>query len=113
MAASAALSGPQDVVKKTASIYARRRDILVDELARQGWKVEKPKASMFIWAELPGAYRSSEDFAGELIRKTGVVVIPGTAFGSHGEGFVRIALVQDEKKLQEAGHRIGEFLRGR
>ncbi|WP_189022213.1 aminotransferase class I/II-fold pyridoxal phosphate-dependent enzyme [Paenibacillus albidus] len=100
-----------------APLYQRRRDIFVEALAREGWDVPKPKATMFIWAALPQQWTrfpeggGSRAFARELLLKTGVVVIPGDAFGSQGEGFVRIALVQKEDRLLEAARRIGEYLR--
>jgi LL-diaminopimelate aminotransferase len=100
-----------------APMYERRRDLFVEALAREGWNVPKPKATMFIWAALPEAYTSegtagnSRQFAHELLLKTGVAVIPGAAFGSQGEGYVRIALVEEEGRLLEAARRIGEYLR--
>lgn len=106
----AALEGPQDCVKQNAETYRRRRDVLVDGLARVGWKVPRPRASMFIWAPVPRGYDSAREFALELLTQTGVLVIPGTAFGEQGEGYVRIALVRDEETLYETVRRIGEFL---
>lgn len=102
----AALTGPQDYVKKTAMKYQKRRDILVDGLASCGWEIEKPKATMFVWAPIPKHYTSSKDFAVKLLEKTGVVVTPGNAFGNMGEGYVRIALVTEEDKIREAVKRI-------
>ncbi|CAM3490493.1 MULTISPECIES: aminotransferase class I/II-fold pyridoxal phosphate-dependent enzyme [Paenibacillus] len=99
-----------------ASLYESRRDVLVEALAEAGWEVRKPCATMFLWAKLPPAFLqrnqpwSSRAFARELLLKTGVAVIPGDAFGSEGEGFVRIALVQEEHVLREAARRIGSFL---
>lgn len=110
LAAAAALEGPQECIRENALAYQRRRDILINELTRHGWHVNKPKASMFIWAKLPPRFSSSEDFARELIQHAGVAVVPGIAFGPHGEGFVRIGLVQDETTLKEAGRRLGEYL---
>lgn len=107
----AALSGSQDCVKETAAIYQRRRDILVDGLSKLGWSMPKPQASMFVWAPLPGGYTSSMEFCLELLNKTGVLVIPGIAFGTQGEGYVRIALVQKEEDLSEAVERIGRCFR--
>lgn len=100
-----------------APLYERRRDLFIEALAREGWNVPAPKATMFIWAPLPEAYTAgneeihSRQFAKELLLKTGVAVIPGDAFGSQGEGYVRIALVEEEGQLLEAARRIGEFLR--
>ncbi|KWX78409.1 aminotransferase [Paenibacillus riograndensis] len=100
-----------------APLYERRRDVFIAELARQGWAVPKPKATMFIWAPLPEAYTAGQEkgrsrsFARDLLLKTGVAVIPGDAFGEQGNGFVRIALVEEERRLLEAARRIGEYMR--
>ena len=102
----AALTGPQDAVREAAAIYQRRRDILVRGLREAGWEVPLPKASMFIWAPLPRGYRSSRQFVIELARRTGVLVVPGVAFGPSGEGYVRIALVGADQRLEEAARRI-------
>lgn len=108
----AALEGPQDYVEENAGAYQRRRDVLVDGLSAHGWHMPKPRASMFVWAPLPPGYTSSWQFCLELLDKTGVIVIPGVAFGQRGEGYVRIGLVQEEDLLAEAVHRIGNFLGG-
>lgn len=106
----AALRGPQDIIEQNVMGYQSRRDILIDGLAKTGWVIDKPKATMFVWAKLPAGYDSSEEFAKMILRKTGVVMVPGVAFGREGEGYVRIALVKDEKILQEAVNRIaGHF----
>lgn len=107
-AAIAALTGPQDCVVENARTYQRRRDVLVDGLAKMGWQIPKPNASMFLWAPIPREYTSSSLFAAELLERAGVIVIPGTAFGEKGEGYVRIALVKDEALLEEAVQRIGQ-----
>ncbi|MEF3303166.1 aminotransferase class I/II-fold pyridoxal phosphate-dependent enzyme [Paenibacillus sp. GYB003] len=93
-----------------ASVYERRRDVVVDGLRRIGWDVPKPKATMFIWAPIPPGW-TSRQISREMLLSAGVVVIPGDAFGEQGQGFVRIALVQEEAKLLEAVERIGRFLR--
>ncbi|WP_134698565.1 LL-diaminopimelate aminotransferase [Ammoniphilus sp. YIM 78166] len=90
-----------------AESYQSRRDVLIDGLAKHGWNIEKPKATMFVWARIPEGWSSSE-FAFELLEKAGVVVIPGNAFGQQGEGFVRIALVEEEEVLREAVRRIAD-----
>lgn len=107
----AALNGPQDCVAETAATYQKRRDVLVDGLAASGWSMPKPQASMFVWAPLPPGYSNSACFAAELLEKAGVIVIPGVAFGQRGEGYVRIALVKDEKVLSEVVRRVGENFR--
>lgn len=106
-AGAAALLGDQTHTAVMSRIYQSRRDVLLDGLARIGWQIPKPKATMFVWAKIPFEM-SSRDFARELLRQTGVAVVPGSGFGGHGEGYVRIALVQPEDKLQEAVRRIEE-----
>lgn len=107
LAGIAALTGSNEWVKKNALTYQRRRDILVDGLSSLGWSIPKPKASMFLWAPLPWGYRSSKQFALDLLERAGVVVVPGIAFGENGEGYVRMALVGDDGLLEEAVERIG------
>lgn len=109
-AAIAALTGPQQCVTDTAAEYQRRRDIIVDGLNEAGWRVERPIASMYVWAPVP-TKQSSFDFTKDLIKNTGVAVIPGIAFGECGEGFVRIALVQPVDRLKEAVNRITRWLK--
>jgi aspartate/methionine/tyrosine aminotransferase len=111
-AAIKALSGPQDCVKKTVQTYQRRRDIFVDGLNSIGWKVNKPKATFYIWARIPLKYDAltSMEFAELLVNEAGVVAAPGTGFGEYGEGYVRFALVEDEKRLKVALERIKKVL---
>jgi LL-diaminopimelate aminotransferase len=104
----AALTGPQDIIRQNVETYQRRRDMLVDGLAKIGWPVDKPRATMFLWARLPKGYNSSVTFARELLENTGIVVVPGVAFGKMGEGYVRIALVQDEEKIAKTLRNIKE-----
>ena len=107
-AAIAALSGPQDDVKKTVEIYKKRRDILVDGLNKIGWYTPKPKATLYVWSRIPDKYNAltALEFASLLIKESGVVVAPGTGFGEYGEGYVRFALVENEEKIKEAVKRI-------
>lgn len=107
-AAVAALTGPQDCVETTRLAYEKRRDVLVDGLNSIGWKIDKPKATMFVWAKIPEPFTNSEAFTLELLKRTGVLVTPGSAFGPSGEGHVRIALVQDEDEMRYAVHSIDE-----
>lgn len=106
LAAVAALTGPQQCVADMAATYQRRRDVLVDGLNRLGWAVPKPKATMFCWAPVPRGFESSLSFAMALLEQAGVTVVPGSGFGTMGEGHVRIALVQSEERLAEAVERI-------
>ncbi len=107
-AAVAALTGPQDCVNATRLAYQNRRDVLVDGLSRIGWKIDKPPATMFVWAKLPEPYADSQLFTRELLKRAGVLVTPGAAFGPSGEGHVRIALVQDEDETRYAVRAIDE-----
>jgi LL-diaminopimelate aminotransferase len=93
-----------------AAQYERRRNLVIEGLRQAGWDIPIPKATMFIWAPIPPGW-TSRKIAREILFATGVVVIPGDAFGSEGEGYVRIALVQSEERLAEAVARIAIFLR--
>lgn len=93
-----------------SALYERRRDAFVEALRSYGWEIPKPKATMFIWAPIPSGW-TSRQISREMLRQTGVVVIPGDAFGKMGEGYVRIALVQEEDRLLEAARRIGDFIK--
>ena len=110
IAAIAALNGDQSCVERTRKAYERRRDVLCESFGKAGWAIEKPKATLFVWAPLPGNYQNSQEFAMELVEKAGVLVTPGSAFGESGEGFVRMALVQDEEAILKAAEAIGKFL---
>lgn len=106
LGAEAALDGPQDYVRFMQSTYQRRRDVLVDGLTQAGWPIRRPKATMFVWARIPQGYDSARAFAYALMEETGVICVPGTAFGPGGEGHVRMALVASEDRLSEAVRRI-------
>ena len=97
----------EDVVKQ-AAVYQNRRDCLCEGLAKAGWKPEKPKASMFAWVPIPGQYRDmgSIEFTLELLKEAEVAVAPGRGFGEDGEGYLRIALVENEQRLQQAVRQI-------
>lgn len=97
---------------EVASVYERRRNVVVDGLRAVGWAVPQPKATMFLWAPVPAGW-TARQISREILLNAGVVVIPGDAFGEQGAGFVRIALVQEEERLLEAVSRIGRFLRER
>ena len=107
-AAVAALSGPQDCVIETRQAYENRRNVLIEGLNAIGWPIPKPPATMFAWAKIPAPYTNSEEFTKTLLEKSGVLVTPGSAFGQEGEGYVRLALVQDEPTLLEAVRLIAE-----
>ncbi|PZE20369.1 aminotransferase class I/II-fold pyridoxal phosphate-dependent enzyme [Paenibacillus xerothermodurans] len=106
----AALEEDMEQGQSVAALYQRRRDVVIDGLAAAGWIIPKPKATMFIWACIPHGW-TSRQISREILYETGVVVIPGDAFGEEGEGYIRIALVQEEERLREAVSRIAGFLR--
>lgn len=99
-----ALNGPQECVEEVRKDYEHRRDVMVKGLHDLGWMVEKPKASMYIWAELPEFYKSmgSVEFSKRLLEKAKVAVSPGIGFGEYGEGFVRIALIENADRIRQA-----------
>lgn len=107
-AAVAALTGPQDNVKKQCGLYEERCNALCRGLSRIGWEVPDGQGTMFVWAPIPKNYTSSEKFAVELMEKAGVIVVPGTAFGSLGEGYVRMALVYPVETIEKAVKAIEE-----
>jgi alanine-synthesizing transaminase len=114
VAAAAALNGPQDCVAEIRATYRKRRDCLVDSMARAGWDIPAPPASMFAWAPLPEAYREAGSmlFSKLLIEEAGVAVAPGIAFGEYGEGYVRIGLVENEQRIRQAARNVKKFLSG-
>lgn len=104
---------------KAGELYEQRRNVFLAALAEEGWVVPPPKATMFVWAQLPPMKWTldkpwtSRTISQEMLSATGVVVVPGEAFGEEGEGYVRIALVEEEERLIEAARRIGRFIRGK
>ena len=114
VAAAAALNGPQDCVDEARRIYRRRRDVLVEAFGRAGWEIPPPPATMFAWAPLPEPFRNagmgSLEFAKLLQEEAHVAVSPGVGFGEDGEGFVRIALVENEQRIRQAARNIRRFL---
>ncbi len=111
-AAIKAMEGPQDCVKKTVETYKKRRDVLVKGLHDIGWKVPVPQATFYIWAHIPLKYSAltSMEFTELLVKEAGVAVAPGTGFGEYGEGYVRFALVENEKRIKLAVERIRKLL---
>ena len=111
VAAAAALNGPQDCVEEIRQTYKRRRDILVESFGRAGWDIPPPPATMFAWAPIPEAYRhlGSVEFAKLLIEQADVAVSPGLGFGEYGEGFVRVALVENEHRIRQAARNLKKF----
>ena len=103
-AAVAALNGPQDIIDFNRRLYKGRRDCLVECFGRAGWEIPPPEASMFAWSPIPEPFRhlGSMEFAKRLLADAGVAVAPGVGFGEEGEGYVRIALVENEQRLRQA-----------
>ncbi len=114
VAATAALNGPQDCVEEMRSLYQSRRDVLVEGLSAAGWEIPSPKATMFAWAPIPESYREagSLEFSKVLLREAKVAVSPGIGFGEYGEGFVRIALVENLHRTRQAIRNIKVLLSG-
>lgn len=114
VAATAALNGPQDCVEEMRSLYQSRRNVLVEGLSAAGWEIPSPKATMFAWAPIPESYREagSLEFSKVLLREAKVAVSPGIGFGEYGEGFVRIALVENLHRTRQAIRNIKVLLGG-
>jgi len=112
VAAAAALNGPQDCVDEIRATYKARRDCLVESFGRSGFPVPPPPATMFAWAPVPEPFKEigSVEFAKLLIEKASVAVSPGVGFGEYGEGFIRIALVENEHRIRQAARNIKKFL---
>ncbi len=112
VAATAALNGPDDCIKEMRETYKRRRDVLVESFGRAGWHVPAPRASMFAWAPIPEPFKSlgSVEFSKLLVEKADIAVSPGIGFGEYGEGFVRIALVENEQRIRQAARNVRRFL---
>jgi alanine-synthesizing transaminase len=112
VAATAALNGPDDCIREMRDIYKRRRDVLVESFGRAGWEIPAPRASMFAWAPLPEVFRTlgTVEFSTLLIEKAEIAVSPGIGFGEHGEGHVRIALVENEQRIRQAARNLRRFL---
>jgi len=113
VAAIAALEGPQDCVEEVRREYQRRRDVLARGLHEAGWMVEVPRASMYIWAEIPGPYKAlgSLEFAKKLLAQAKVAVSPGIGFGDYGDGHVRFALIENEQRIRQAVRGIKEMFK--
>lgn len=108
-----ALNEDQTCVHETVEVYRKRRDTLIHGLKRAGWEVEKPKGTMFVWAEIPRPFKKmgSVEFAKLLLREGKVAVSPGIGFGEYGEGFVRFALVENEARIKQAVKGIQKVLK--
>lgn len=111
-AACAALNGPQGIVETNRALYQKRRDVLVECFGRAGWEIPSPPASMFAWAKLPPGFEKmgSLEFSKQLLQHADVAVAAGVGYGEEGEGFVRIAMVENEQRLRQAARNIKRFL---
>lgn len=112
VAAAAALNGPEQIIEDIRAVYKTRRDVMVDAFAKAGWAIPAPSATMFAWAPLPAPFQElgSLEFSKLLIEKADIAVSPGIGFGEHGEGFVRIALVENEQRIRQAARSLRRFL---
>jgi len=112
VAACAALDGPQDCIDEAREIYRKRRDVLVESFGRVGWDIPSPDASMFAWAPLPPkfAHLGSVEFSKLLMKEAGVAVSPGVGFGENGEGYVRMALVENQQRIRQAARNMKALL---
>jgi len=93
-------------------MYHSRRDVLIDGMHKMGWMAEKPKASMFVWAEIPDEFKhmGSLEFAKRMLKEGGVAVSPGIGFGDYGDNYVRIALIENEHRTRQAVRGMRQFL---
>ncbi len=114
-AACAALNGPEDIVVRNRELYQKRRDVMVESFGRAGWEIPPPKASMFAWVPLPPAlmHMGSLEFSKDLLTHAEVAVAPGVGFGEQGEGFVRIAMVENEQRLRQAARNVRRYLQSK
>jgi alanine-synthesizing transaminase len=112
VAAIAALEGPQECVAQICDTYRRRRDVLIEGLNKSGWQVPSPKATMFVWAKIPEAYREmkSLEFSKLLLNDAKVAVSPGIGFGDYGDDHVRFALIENEERTRQALRGIRQML---
>ncbi|MGB3796275.1 MAG: LL-diaminopimelate aminotransferase [Alteraurantiacibacter sp.] len=110
-AACAALNGPQDIVETNRKLYHKRRDVMVESFGRAGWEIPAPPASMFAWAPLPEPLKNmgSLEFSKQLLTTAEVAVAPGVGYGEDGEGYVRIAMVENEQRLRQAARNIKRY----
>ena len=112
VAAAAALNGPVEMIDEIRAVYKSRRDVLVKSMGQAGWEVPSPEASMFAWAPVPEKYRAlgSMEFAKDLLVHAKVAVSPGIGFGEYGEGYVRVALVENEHRIRQAARNVKKLL---
>ena len=112
VAATAALNGPQDCVRDICDMYRKRRDVLCEGLTHLGWEVDRPQATMFVWAKIPPAYQhmGSLEFSKHLLKQAKVAVSPGIGFGEYGDQYIRIGLIENEQRIRQAVRGIRTML---
>ncbi|MGB0342122.1 MAG: LL-diaminopimelate aminotransferase [Parvibaculales bacterium] len=112
VAAAAALDSPEEVIREIRQIYKERRDVLIDVFARGGWHVPSPAATMFAWARIPPLFQNmkSLEFSTLLLQEADIAVSPGIGFGEYGDDYVRIALVENEQRIRQAGRNLKRFM---
>lgn len=112
VASTAALNGPQDCVEEIRDVYRERRDVLIESMAASGWEIPTPPATMFAWAPVPSEFADlgSVEFSKLLLSEAKMAVSPGAAFGEHGDGFVRISLVENRQRIRQAARNVKAFL---
>ncbi|MDR2636222.1 MAG: LL-diaminopimelate aminotransferase [Campylobacteraceae bacterium] len=112
VASTVALDGPQECVEEIKEVYRKRRDVLCEVFDAAGWHIEKPKSTMFVWAKIPkvAEHLGSLEFSKQLLTEAKVAVSPGVGFGEHGEGYVRIALIENENRIRQAARNIKKYL---
>ena len=113
VAATIAINELEDEVQNTIEKYRKRRDVLIDAFNKAGWPIEKPSASMFVWAKLPkeALHLGSLEFSKKLLTEAKVAVSPGIGFGEYGDQYVRIALIENEKRIRQAARNIKKYLK--
>lgn len=113
VAATVALDGPQECVQETIERYKKRRDTLIESFGNAGWEINKPSASMFVWAEMPESMKpmGSLEFSKKLLTEAKIAVSPGIGFGEMGENYVRIALIENEKRIRQAARNVKQFMK--
>lgn len=112
VAATAALNGPQDCVEEFRDLYRQRRDVLISGFSAAGWDIPSPEATMFAWAPIPEpfAHLGSLEFSKLLLKEAKVAVAPGLGFGEYGDGFVRVAMVENEQRIRQASRNVKKFM---
>ncbi|WP_299548128.1 LL-diaminopimelate aminotransferase [uncultured Helicobacter sp.] len=113
IASTIALNGEQECVQEIAKKYEKRMEVLIESFSASGWKMTKPKASMFIWAEIPecAKHLGSMEFSKRLLQEAKIAVSPGIGFGNHGDSYVRIALIENENRIRQAARNLKKFLK--